>query len=108
MRLVMSGISCAVVLSACAVTADQVSEQTADLSNGARVYQSLCAFCHGDDGRGGTGGGTSLRIDATQEDVRMIVIGGQNMMPGLAASLSDQQILDVSAYVVDRFATSSE
>lgn len=102
------------VLTACTTTSSNAPSQetaelpaadlsAADLRAGAGVYQSLCAFCHGDDGRGGTGGGTSLRTTATAAEVMLIVEGGRNMMPGLSASLNETQIRDVAAYVVDRF-----
>ena len=109
------GMAATCVLAACATTgSDAPSPQptaevsaadpsSADIGAGASVYQSLCAFCHGDDGRGGTGGGTSLRTAATAAEVMSIVVGGRNMMPGLSATLSETQIRDVAAYVVDRF-----
>lgn len=75
----------------------------ADTGNGARVYQSLCAFCHGDGGRGGTGGGTSLRIAATPQEIANVVTGGRNMMPSMSANLSAEEIRDVAVYVADRF-----
>jgi alcohol dehydrogenase (cytochrome c) len=78
-------------------------EPVADLRNGASVYQSICAFCHGDDGRGGTGGGSSLRNVTTAEDIVTMVVEGRNMMPSLAGALSEDQIRDVAAYIVDRF-----
>jgi alcohol dehydrogenase (cytochrome c) len=78
-------------------------EPLADLRNGASVYQSICAFCHGDDGRGGTGGGVSLHNMRTVEDVTNMVNEGRNMMPSLAGALSEDQIRDVAAYVIDRF-----
>jgi len=78
-------------------------EPEADLRNGARVYQSICAFCHGDDGLGGTGGGVSLHNMRVVEDVTKMVNEGRNMMPSLSGALSEDQIRDVAAYVIDRF-----
>jgi mono/diheme cytochrome c family protein len=80
-------------------------EPVADLRNGARVYQSVCAFCHGDNGRGGTGGGASLSNSVSVDDVITMVTEGRNMMPSLAGSLDEAQIRDVAAYVMDRFAS---
>lgn len=78
-------------------------EPVADLRNGASVFQSICAFCHGDDGRGGTGGGTSLHNTTAVEEIITMVTEGRNMMPSLAGALSEDQIRDVAAYVIDRF-----
>jgi mono/diheme cytochrome c family protein len=75
----------------------------ADVDNGARVYAQTCALCHGDDGRGGHGGGAPLVELDDVETVRGIVTNGQSNMPAFTAVLTPQQILDVSAYVLDTF-----
>ena len=85
------------------VAAAEAEPPAANLRNGAGVYQSICSFCHGDDGRGGTGGGTSLRSMTTVDDVINMVNTGRNMMPSLSGALTEEQIRDVAAYVIDRF-----
>jgi quinohemoprotein ethanol dehydrogenase len=71
----------------------------ADLAAGALVYNSMCAACHGEEGRGGHGGGISLaNVDST-ELVISIVNQGRNRMPALSAAMSPEQLRDVAAYV---------
>jgi glucose dehydrogenase/cytochrome c553 len=75
------------------------AEGPADLAAGEVVYNSMCAACHGEEGRGGHGGGISLaNVDST-ELVISIVNQGRNRMPALSAALSPEQLRDVSAYV---------
>jgi alcohol dehydrogenase (cytochrome c) len=74
-----------------------------DLQNGAELYQQTCLPCHGEDGRGGHGGGLPLNSLTDIEQVLGIVDAGRNAMPPFNAALTPQQILDVSAYVLDAF-----
>jgi mono/diheme cytochrome c family protein len=69
------------------------------------LYRQTCLPCHGDDGRGGHGGGAPLNLLDGLARVVGIVRDGQNDMPPFGAALTAQQILDVSAYVIDAFAS---
>ena len=71
----------------------------ADLESGMVTFNTICAACHGVDGRGGHGGGISLENADTVDFVIAIINQGRNTMPSLAAALSAEQLRDVSAYV---------
>ncbi len=75
----------------------------ADLEHGAELYRQTCLPCHGDDGRGGHGGGSPLDTLDAIDTVRAIVGNGLNDMPPFGAALTPQQILDVSAWVMEEF-----
>jgi quinohemoprotein ethanol dehydrogenase len=74
-----------------------------DLERGADLYRQTCLPCHGEDGRGGHGGGAPLDSLHAVEQAAAIVREGRNNMPPFAAALTAQQILDVSAYVTKAF-----
>jgi quinohemoprotein ethanol dehydrogenase len=77
-------------------------EPVADIDAGAGVFRSICAFCHGEAGTGGVGGGPTLLDIDSAETVTEMVLHGRNMMPALGGSLSEKQIRDVAAYVMER------
>jgi len=79
-----------------------------DFVRGAELYRQTCLPCHGDDGQGGHGGGVPLNALGELESVAAIVQNGRNDMPPFDAALTAQQILDVSAHVVEAFASSGE
>lgn len=79
-----------------------------DTTDGSKVFNANCAACH-------TGGGNIIRrgknlkqralkrygmdsIDA----ITYLVENGKNAMPAYKERLNDQQILDVSAYVLEQ------
>ena len=76
------------------------AEGLADLGNGRTVYQAACGFCHGEEGRGGHGGGPTLAGVTSAGAVILTVNEGRNDMPAFGAALTPQQIRDVSAHVV--------
>jgi alcohol dehydrogenase (cytochrome c) len=76
------------------------AEGVEDLGNGQIVYEAACGFCHGDEGRGGHGGGPTLEKMSSVGAVVLRVSEGRNDMPGFGAALTPEQIRDVSAHVV--------
>jgi quinohemoprotein ethanol dehydrogenase len=76
----------------------------ADAAAGAEIYRQACLACHGHDGRGGHGGGAPLTAVGDLATVAAIVRDGRNSMPPFAAALTEQQIFDVSRYVIDALA----
>jgi len=74
-----------------------------DLVAGAATYQQICVQCHGDDGLGGHGGGVPLNNLRDLAQVTAVVTDGQNQMPPFAGALTEQQILDVAAHVLQAF-----
>ena len=61
-------------------------------------------MCHGEDGRGGHGGGAPLNEVVDISAVVAVVTDGRNNMPSFATLLSPEQIRDVAAYVTDTLA----
>lgn len=78
---------------------------TADTAAGARVYADMCAKCHGDGGQGGAAappvwGPASYNIGAGMARVRTAADFIRSNMPfDQPGTLSDQQAIDVAAYV---------
>ncbi len=73
----------------------------AEPTTGPEIYAAACAACHGADGGGVSGpdlGAVVPGLSAT--DVEAIVSGGSGNMPPIS-SLSTDQVVTVSAYVVE-------
>ncbi|NJO81043.1 MAG: c-type cytochrome [Cyanobacteria bacterium RM1_2_2] len=79
-----------------------------DLANGAKVFSANCAACH-------TGGGNLINAAKTLkqsdlekyemasiEAIKTQVTKGKNAMPAFGGRLSDTQIDEVAAYVLDQ------
>ncbi|HTR00095.1 MAG TPA: c-type cytochrome, partial [Candidatus Acidoferrum sp.] len=76
----------------------------ANLVDGKSGYMSICSSCHGEDGKGGHGGGISLANAKTADFVLAILNQGRNKMPALAANLTPEQLRDITAYVTQTLA----
>lgn len=84
---------------------------TVTSNDGAKVYQSICATCHGPEGVPTATMAARLNVrDLTSAEFRaratpalvelQVRNGSQNkLMPALAGALTDEQIKAVSAYV---------
>jgi quinohemoprotein ethanol dehydrogenase len=85
-----------------AARATAVSFKGGNASAGAQVFAQVCAACHGEEGRGGHGGGPDItKVDAP-ELVASTVVSGKNTMPPFAGSLTFAQIRDVAAFVASQ------
>lgn len=89
-------------------TAPQTTEETApaegDATNGATVWENAgCGSCHTLAAAGATGAvGPNLDdLKPSQETVVQQVTNGGGGMPAFGDQLSEQEILDVAAYVVE-------
>jgi len=89
-------------------TAPQTTEETAsaegDAANGATVWENAgCGSCHTLEAAGATGAvGPNLDdLKPSQETVVQQVTNGGGGMPAFGDQLSEQEILDVAAYVVE-------
>ena len=80
------------------------AEVKGNADDGKQVFSDNCTTCHGADGLGGNGG-PNLKNVADKGNleavVRQVTDGGGGM-PAFKGQLDDQQIADVSAYVVDK------
>jgi alcohol dehydrogenase (cytochrome c) len=86
------------------VAATNLTRAGADPANGSRTYEQACVVCHGEDGRGGHGGGAPLNEVVDFSAVVAVVTAGRNNMPSFATLLSPVQIRDVAAYVAETLA----
>ena len=76
-----------------------------DPAAGEEVFAQNCAACHGDDGGGGTGPALAGQEEYTNPDVVVPQIrDGGGGMPAFGGRLSEQELADVSAFVVKELA----
>ena len=78
---------------------------------GEQVYRTLCAACHMQDARGGSGAAISPALAATPKLGTAaypitIVLMGKGAMPGFGDVLTPQQISQVITYVRGNFGNS--
>jgi cytochrome c oxidase cbb3-type subunit 3 len=74
----------------------------AALERGRALYSMTCAFCHGEDARGGDGGSNLLRSqivlqDDKGESIGSVVRNGIAFMPKF--EFSDSQLSDIAAFI---------
>jgi mono/diheme cytochrome c family protein len=67
---------------------------------GEQTYRETCVACHGEDGKGGQGGGMPLTAVPNVDFIIETVSYGRNNMPSFAGALTTEQIRAVSAYVL--------
>jgi mono/diheme cytochrome c family protein len=79
----------------------------ANISRGKQIYEQACLLCHGADGTGGHGVGAPLVSVRDVALAMQTVADGRNAMPSFKTSFAPDQIRDVSAYVVQAFATAA-
>jgi mono/diheme cytochrome c family protein len=74
-----------------------------DAKAGAAVFTENCTTCHGATGHGGNGGPDLRTMPLAQSEAGAIeqVTNGGGGMPAFAGTLSEEEIEDVSAYVVE-------
>jgi heme/copper-type cytochrome/quinol oxidase subunit 2/mono/diheme cytochrome c family protein len=76
---------------------------TADAAAGEEIFSENCSICHGSDGLGGSGGPdlTTMPLAKTQEGAEQQVTNGGGGMPAFSGTLSEEEISNVAAYVVE-------
>jgi mono/diheme cytochrome c family protein len=72
------------------------------VARGRGLYDMTCAFCHGDDARGGDGGPNLLRSQIVLDDQKGELIGnvvrsGAGAMPKL--EFTDEQLADIAVFI---------
>lgn len=79
-------------------------EASGDAEAGAEVFATNCAACHGEDGHGGGGGPDLTTMPKAQEQASAEeqVRQGGGGMPAFEGQLSDEEISDVAAFVVQK------
>ncbi len=76
---------------------------TADAAAGKEVFAEQCSVCHGADGLGGNGGPdlTTMPKAKEQAGAEEQVTNGGGGMPAFKGQLSEEEIKNVAAYVVE-------
>ena len=78
---------------------------TGDPAQGRQVYGDNCAACHGADGGGGSGPKLAgVQAYANPDVVVEQIRDGGGGMPAFGDQLSEQELADVSAFVVEDLA----
>jgi cytochrome c6 len=76
--------------------------------DGASLFKSKCAACHGADGTGSTPVGKSMKIrdfhspdvqKQSDADLTQIITAGKGGMPSYKGKLTDAQIKDLVGYI---------
>jgi mono/diheme cytochrome c family protein len=73
----------------------------ADRDNGGLIYRTTCVTCHGENGQGGTHGGSALTSDLTLGAIISTVINGRSEMPAFGAAMSQNDAQDLASYLVE-------
>jgi cytochrome c6 len=77
-------------------------------ADGAALYKTKCAPCHGADGSGNTPVGKSLHVKSlasaevqkmTDADLTKVIHDGRGKMPAFAGKLSDAELTDVVHFI---------
>ena len=75
-------------------------------ADGPEIYRAVCARCHGDDLRGGQGppltGEGAGSVGRPETYFTQAISSGIGRMPAFRRTLTEEQILLVSRYVIDR------
>jgi mono/diheme cytochrome c family protein len=92
-------------LAACATAPADTEPDTDPFAEGAALYATHCAECHGEDG-GGTPDGPSLEIrllgGATPAEVAEVITEGYDDMPAVEEITAAEAVV-VATWVVDAF-----
>jgi alcohol dehydrogenase (cytochrome c) len=78
-----------------------LSTRAPSADNGRIIYSTSCVTCHGEDGRGGTHGGIELTNALTVGAIVNVVTNGRNDMPAYGAVMSQDDLQDLAAYMVE-------
>jgi cytochrome c6 len=76
--------------------------------DGASLYKSRCASCHGADGKGDTAIGKSMHLRSlaspevqkeSDQELTAIIADGKGAMPAYKGKLSAEQVKDLVGYI---------
>jgi alcohol dehydrogenase (cytochrome c) len=79
----------------------------ADVTNGERLYRSVCVYCHGDRGQGGEGGGKAMSPNLGLDGVLSVLATGREKMPAFGAAMTPEQLQDVASFVQQKLLAGS-
>jgi len=83
---------------------EEAEEGGGDPAAGETIFAENCAGCHGEDGYGGAGGPDlrTMPLAQTEEGAIQQVTNGGGGMPPFGGQLSEEEITDVAAFVVQK------
>jgi quinohemoprotein ethanol dehydrogenase len=81
-----------------------VPTKPVDLVAGEAIYRAACLACHGEQGRGGHGGGPTLVTNPDVALIQTVTTAGRNNMPTFRGIYDANQIRDVAEFVRQRLA----
>ncbi|MGH1471451.1 MAG: PQQ-binding-like beta-propeller repeat protein [Cellvibrionaceae bacterium] len=90
------------------ITEESISMEGADAQNGGKIFKQYCAQCHGDEGRGGHGGGPDLSQLTTSASIINTAVNGKNTMPSFKEILKEEEIRDVVQHILENISTNSQ
>jgi mono/diheme cytochrome c family protein len=93
-------------LVACTDGKDTGTEIVGNATAGEAVYTANCVSCHGADGMAGTGGAADLTVkvnELSDAELATVINDGKGTMAGMSASLDEQDVADVIAYMHEAF-----
>jgi mono/diheme cytochrome c family protein len=70
-----------------------------DAARGEPIYKAACVYCHGEQGKGGEGGGKAIAPALGVEGIRAVLASGRDKMPAFGAAMTPEQLQDVATYV---------
>jgi quinohemoprotein ethanol dehydrogenase len=79
------------------------TREHADPKNGKELYTRFCLACHGNEGKGGHGGGASLAPVGTSPDqiAAIATTGKGDAMPPFRGVLKPAELRDIAAYITE-------
>ena len=80
---------------------DAVNTPQVDLADGEEIYFTVCQPCHGDDGKGGAGGGAPLTSSLSVDIIVNVLRNGQNSMPEFGSIYTDREMRNVATFILD-------
>ena len=109
--LLLSGVALSILASCREDRLPEGEGRATALAGGRRIYEKKCASCHGmtGDGKTVTAGrfpyanliDQKWRSDGSSEAIERQIRKGHDPMPSFQGKLTDQEIRDTTAYVVE-------
>ncbi len=87
------------------ITEASISMDGADSAHGGKIFKQYCSQCHGEEGRGGHGGGPDLSPLSSTSIILTTAINGKNTMPSFKEVLKEEEIRDVAQYILDNISS---
>jgi cytochrome c oxidase cbb3-type subunit III len=98
------GVSCLLTVAAPAAAQTKPVSPPSDMASGRRIFDAQCAWCHGNEGDGGTGPNLHgrLRHATTLNSIVDIVVNGipGTDMPSFRVGLTERSAKQAAAYVL--------